>query len=105
MAQDLYNPNSIGQSWSSAGTIDGGGSNGGANFDWAAVGQTAAQYAANALSSGRDTANVGGFNFNIETPKEKELRAQLEERKEQQQTFLVVAVLLVVGYLIFKGTK
>jgi len=103
MAQDLYNPNSIGQSWSSAGAIDGGGS-GGANFDWAAVGQTAAQYAANALG-GRDTATVGGFNFNVETPKERELRAEIEARNEQKQTFLIVAVLLVVGYLIFKGTK
>lgn len=105
MAQDLYNPNSIGQSWSSAGSIEGGGNNAGANgFDWAAVGQAAAQYAANALE-GRDNATVGGFNFNVETPKERELRAELEARKEQQQTFLIVAVLLVVGYLVFKGTK
>lgn len=103
MAQDLYNPDSIGQSWSSAGSIDGGGSNS-SNFDWAAVGQYVAQYAANQLAT-KDSATVGGFNFNIETPKEKELRAELEARKEQQQTIFVIAILLIVGYLVFKGTK
>lgn len=104
MANDLYNPDSIGQSWSSAGSIDGGGGGSNANsFDWAAVGQAVLQYSANALANRQDTA--GGFNFNIETPKERELRAELEARKEQQQTIFVVAILLVVGYLIFNGTK
>lgn len=103
MSIDLFNPDSIGQPFSTDGNIDGGGGNNASNFDWAAVGQTAAQYAANALGNKSDT--VGGFNFNIETPKEKELRAELEARKEQQQTLFVVAILLVVGYLIFKGTK